>query len=484
MEDSYVLVLYTTDKSIKLIDIWESPDTIMTKKVHKINPRIRLVTCIDGKDDTSIPSNLNQYNQWRPMILLFPENLWNIDDPVKLKQQVKVMNGRWNENHLACHYQYDYNNPKDIAKWVKTTINEPRIKCPVKIGPSVDSEIIPMDQKISVIEKKAEVEAESKNSLGNSLKELKSLVGLDSVKMRVYEQLAYAAMIQDKPCTADTQYMFHTLITGPPGVGKTKLAHILTKIWGAAGIVGKGNKFQIDRGTKFNTMDEFIDHLIITNPVGGKPLKLVKATRADLIGKYIGDTAILTRNVVKSALGGVLFIDEAYSLINSSESHHDPFGMECLTMLNEMMTTYCKELIVIFAGYADVMEQTIFKRQPGLKRRFTWKFNIGSYDKNDLVRIFTCQSNIDGWTLDTDADSDWLSKLITDNISYFSNYAGDTSRLVHYCIINYSCAVLLNPATKPNTFTREIILNALENLKENSPANTDTINNEVERMYI
>lgn len=162
------------------------------------------------------------------------------------------------------------------------------------------------------------------------------------------------------------------------------------------------------------------------------PIKIV--SRPDLVGQYVGHTCDKTYNLLKKTLeeGKVLFIDEAYSIVLDDK---DSFGHEALNELNRFMSEH-PQLVVIFAGYKGKMEDTLFKYQPGFKRRCTWIFEIGKYTGEMLSVIFTKQLKKDNWTY-SGSMSD-LSKFFNDKIKHFDAFGGDTIRLALYCKLKYS----------------------------------------------
>jgi hypothetical protein len=126
------------------------------------------------------------------------------------------------------------------------------------------------------------------------------------------------------------------------------------------------------------------------------PFKII--TRENLVAKYVGQTAPLTMETLNSCLGHVVLIDEAYLLYHNQNSG-DSFGMEALTLINEFMSKHAGEIIIIFAGYKDLMKETIFKAQPGLQRRCGWTFEINAYSPSELAEIFTRQLARDNWEI-------------------------------------------------------------------------------------
>jgi len=205
----------------------------------------------------------------------------------------------------------------------------------------------------------------------------------------------------------------------------------------------------------------FIPHVITDVNLEPKNFDLIRiVSREDFIGGYLGQTAIKTEKLLRDSIGKVLFIDEAYSLVNDEK---DSYGYECLTTLNRFMSEHSSEIVIIFAGYKELMENTIFKAQPGLKRRCTWHFEIKGYSEVGLSKIFETQLKNNGWLLNPDVDSvDFFKK----NLKDFPFYGGDTLRLVFYCKICYSIQVFDKGYENMKVINREILDKALEYLRE------------------
>jgi hypothetical protein len=156
----------------------------------------------------------------------------------------------------------------------------------------------------------------------------------------------------------------HTVLYGPPGTGKTEVAKILGNIFCNLGVL-KSNTFK-------------------------------KVTRSDLVAGYLGQTAIKTREVIESAIGGVLFIDEAYALGNTEK--RDSFSKECIDTLCEALSDHKHELMVIIAGYEKELNDCFFSYNEGLSSRFTWRYKIDSYDAVELRKIFEKIVSDNKWT--------------------------------------------------------------------------------------
>jgi SpoVK/Ycf46/Vps4 family AAA+-type ATPase len=154
------------------------------------------------------------------------------------------------------------------------------------------------------------------------------------------------------------------VFVGPPGTGKTTIARLLGSIFRALGLLSKGHLTEVDR--------------------------------AELVAGYVGQTAIKTDAVVKDALGGVLFIDEAYSL--APEDSGSDFGDEAIETLLKLMEDHRDDLVVIAAGYRDRMESFI-ESNPGLRSRFTRFIDFPDYSPDELTAIFTQMAEEDAYTL-------------------------------------------------------------------------------------
>lgn len=200
----------------------------------------------------------------------------------------------------------------------------------------------------------------------------------------------------------------------------------------------------------------------------------VVAAREDLIAEYVGQTAPKTKKILESARGGVLFIDEAYSLCNMDGGSKDKYGEECLTTINEFMSLYPDEIIIIFSGYKDKLMGSIFKAQPGLLRRCSNFFEIKDYTHQGLAKIFIKQLNRHEWSLHPDIN---MEKLLKEHENIIEGGAGFVEKLAFFTKIAYSTSkfdsIVLDPLhTKHDSIiTLEMLNQAFVLLRSSSVDN-------------
>lgn len=185
------------------------------------------------------------------------------------------------------------------------------------------------------------------------MKDLDRMIGLENVKELVYEiyallQVGHYRSVAGLQTNAQ---VYHMVFKGNPGTGKTSVARILAKMFQSMGVLAKGH--------------------------------LIEVERADLVGEYIGHTALKTRELVKKALGGILFIDEAYSLARGGEKD---FGKEAIDTLVKAMEDHKNQFVLILAGYFMEMEQFLMLN-PGLPSRFPIVIDFTDYSVEQLMQI-------------------------------------------------------------------------------------------------
>lgn len=215
--------------------------------------------------------------------------------------------------------------------------------------------------RVSDICNKGKIENDTR-TLPELLNELNGLIGLKNVKEKVNDLIIYQKvqkMRRDENLHT-TKSTLHLAFTGNPGTGKTTVARIVGRIYKQIGLLSKGH--------------------------------FVEVSRTDLIAGYQGQTALKVKKVIEKAKGGVLFIDEAYSI--TENDHSDSYGRECLTELTKALEDYRDDLVVIVAGYTKPMNK-FFESNPGLKSRFNIFIEFEDYTEDELEKILItmCKNN-------------------------------------------------------------------------------------------
>ena len=237
------------------------------------------------------------------------------------------------------------------------------------------------------------IDLKSLHNVKEELSILNDMIGMSSIKTSVLNQMLYFIQNLDDDIDGCGDFK-HTVLYGQPGTGKTEIAKLIGKIYSKVGIL-KNNVFK-------------------------------KVTRGDLIAGYLGQTAIKTTKIVNECIGGVLFIDEAYSL--ASPDGNDSFSKECLDTLCELLSDHKNDLMVIIAGYEDDLNNTFFKSNKGLESRFIWKFSMQSYTAPELLLIFKKKVNEIGWKISIEQEV--LCKWFTRNYKEFIHFGRDMEHLL------------------------------------------------------
>ncbi|MCQ2214031.1 MAG: AAA family ATPase [Bacteroidaceae bacterium] len=224
---------------------------------------------------------------------------------------------------------------------------------------------------------------------GDPYEELNSLIGLESVKEEVNSLANFVRVQKQREARGlkTSSVSYHCVFTGNPGTGKTTVARILARIYKDLGIVKKGH--------------------------------LVETDRSGLIAEYVGQTAVKTNAVVDSALNGILFIDEAYALLDGNGG----YGDEAIATLLKRMEDDRDRLVVIVAGYTNEMKRFI-DANPGLQSRFTRYINFPDYSADDLYKIFMTRINKYSYKLDADAEK-FLRNDLAQTVAHKSRNFGN-----------------------------------------------------------
>jgi len=319
-----------------------------------------------------------------------------------------------------------------IDSAVKVKVNDKPIS-PIKIKETIniEAEINTIDDIIQLTEKykldpeiKYNINMKALHNIKEPLQELNNMIGMTELKNNIVDQILYFVqeLHKNKSDSGVTGDFMHTVIYGPPGTGKTEIAKMMGNIYSKIGILNKGT--------------------------------FKKVTRSDLIAGYLGQTAIKTRDVIKEALGGVLFIDEAYSLGNTDKK--DIFSKECIDTLCEGLSDNKENLMVIIAGYETELNDCFFNYNQGLDSRFTWRFKTDNYSSEDLYKIFVKKVKDIGWELHEESKitSDFFKK----NNDYFKFFGRDIETVLAKTKIAHSKRVFC----KADSEKKKITLKDLE----------------------
>ena len=203
----------------------------------------------------------------------------------------------------------------------------------------------------------------------SGMEELNELIGLEDIKKDVKELVSFMKIqkLRAEKGSKSVPVSLHLVFTGNPGTGKTTIARILARLYKEIGVLSKG--------------------------------QLVEVDRSGLVAGYVGQTAVKTQAKIQEALGGILFIDEAYALAKEGND----YGQEAIDTILKAMEDHRDDFVVIVAGYTDLME-TFINSNPGLKSRFNKYIEFKDYTQEELYQIFMLSCKKYGYTLTEEAD--------------------------------------------------------------------------------
>ena len=268
-----------------------------------------------------------------------------------------------------------------------------------------------------------------KEDMKDLLAELDGYIGLQTVKEEVHNLINMASVYQlrrqhDLPTT---DMSLHLVFTGNPGTGKTMMARMMARIYRSLDILSKG--------------------------------QLVEVDRSGLVAGYVGQTAIKTQKVIEKAMGGVLFIDEAYALNGRSEND---FGQEAIDTILKAMEDHRDDLVVIVAGYTDLMDRFIHSN-PGLESRFNRFLLFDDYTTDEMVEIFRMQCKKGCYQLTEEAQPlirDYIAEESADDS--FGNARGVRNLFEHVLVAQNNRLATMEKITREDlmTITADDVLRA------------------------
>ena len=268
-----------------------------------------------------------------------------------------------------------------------------------------------------------------KEDMKDLLAELDGYIGLQTVKEEVHNLINMASVYQlrrqhDLPTTSRS---LHLVFTGNPGTGKTMMARMMARIYRSLDILSRG--------------------------------QLVEVDRSGLVAGYVGQTAIKTQKVIEKAMGGVLFIDEAYALNGRSEND---FGQEAIDTILKAMEDHRDDLVVIVAGYTDLMDRFIHSN-PGLESRFNRFLLFDDYTTDEMVEIFRMQCKKGCYQLTEEAQPlirDYIAEESADDS--FGNARGVRNLFEHVLVAQNNRLATMEKITREDlmTITADDVLRA------------------------
>ncbi|WAL59010.1 AAA family ATPase [Thermocoleostomius sinensis] len=352
----YALIKKDKDKLNVALNTWEFSE-VERSKFEKTTLQILLnLTKHQTPDQLTLPSVLNKLDEEKNThyldtavnaIYKFAQVIVKADGEISM-QEMDALSHIWQLLHSYQSiedYQAALN--QAVAKIPSQTIEQTPSSSTASNTQLADKSV-------------AKSEAELNQILNQALAELNDLVGLDNIKEEVKTLANFLKVqkIREERGLAQTSVSLHAVFCGPPGTGKTTVARLMSRIYQGLGFLTKGH--------------------------------LVETDRAGLVAGYIGKTAEKVEAVINSALDGVLFIDEAYSL--APEDAERDFGREAIDVLLKRMEDNRDRLVVIVAGYTDEMTRFI-ESNPGLKSRFNRYFYFDDYKPDELLQIFEKMAN-------------------------------------------------------------------------------------------
>lgn len=323
------------------------------------------------------------------------------------------------------------------------------------------TDLILLSKKYTIDENKEySVDLKKLNKIIPYLEELNNMIGMEDIKKSLADQLMYFLQ------RFEYKHALHTIIEGPPGVGKTCLGKILGNIYLNLECINNDEPDALEEPDEGPlNMSKLFNSIIMKGEdklkKENKKLKFKIAKRSDLVGQYVGHTAIKTQKIINESFGGVLFIDEAYSL-----GGDDTFSKECINTINQNLSEHCDKFICIIAGYADSLENNFFSFNSGLHRRFPFRYKIEKYSGVELATILKNKIKNEKYLIDSTYESK-IVKYIETNKEHFPNFGGDIETYFFHLKMMHAKRVFGKSIKLRNIFIKEDFESAFEKIKIN-----------------
>ena len=264
------------------------------------------------------------------------------------------------------------------------------------------------------------------------LKELDDMIGMESLKETVFYQIIY--YLQGMHSKNKNEEYLHTVIYGQPGCGKTSVAKIIGKIYQGLNVLSPNGTFKI-------------------------------AYRDDFVAGYLGQTATKTKKLLQSCIGGVLFIDEVYSLAPRNNDR-DSFSKEAIDTITGFLSDHKNDFCCIVAGYEEEVYNCFFGMNKGLERRFPWVHRISEYTSTELYKIFIKMIHDINWNISF--EEAFIVDIFEKHKKMFKNAGGDIETFLSKCKMFHSKRVFSLDKKHKFIITKEDVIQALHFLEKNN----------------
>lgn len=277
------------------------------------------------------------------------------------------------------------------------------------------------------------------------IKELNKMIGMDNLKETVFYQVIY--YLQGMHIKNKNEDYLHTVIYGSPGCGKTTVAKIIGKIYQGLNILSENSNFKI-------------------------------AYRDDFIAGYLGQTSTKTKKLLNSCIGGVLFIDEVYSLA-PKDTDRDSFSKEAIDTITGFLSEHKNDFCCIIAGYEEEIKHSFFGMNKGLERRFPWIHRIVEYSSKELCKIFMKLVNDTKWSIS--CSEEFLIEIFEKYKKFFKNTGGDIETFLTKCKMFHSKRVFTLDKKYKFIISEEDVNESVKFIKKNIKIKEDK---PPEHMYL